>query len=360
MRTMISFLMAISFTASASMELIEAVRKGDLATVQETFAAQEHYQKKVLCVWAMREKQIPVLEYILANGYPRWDIDISYLFTDKGATPDIAQVFVEKCPSFMAKFGFSALESSVIVGNTETVLRLLELGVDPSDPKGTGALLKATGMSNTAMAKLLMEHGADPYMKDASQRMNAVQFAVKHKLIRMVRLLDTKNEFIAFLNEFERKWAAPSNSRFVGFWVYLKEGFGSVSLVLRDDGTGIINTDVIMMNVLWKGDGKALRLYCIGQEGEVVAEPTVEFRMERNGNQFALVSADETVVLTRSERSDNLPMNGTGRRRSFTATFGILAVSILLAAIFVVFAWFSARGRASGEKPERSVETPHE
>lgn len=299
MRTLIPVLMVIAATASASTELVEAVRKGDLVTVQATFATQPHDQKKNLCRWAMREKQTPVLAYMFTNDFPRWGADVSELFTDESATPDVAQVFAEKCPSFMSKFGFFALNGAVLAGNTNTVMRLIELGLDPSDPRGTEALLKATGMSNVGMVKTLMDHGADPYMKDKYQYMSAVQLASKYKLIRMVRLLDTKNEYSEFLRKFETEWAAPSGSPFVGSWAYRKEGFGSFSVVLREDGTGVFAADVGSMGVLWKSQGKALRLFGIGERGEVIAEPVKEFRMEDDSDQSVLVSTEKTIVLNR-------------------------------------------------------------
>ena len=59
-----------------------------------------------------------------------------------------------------------------MVGDADAVRRLLDLGfaVDSCDAQGCTALLRAAGGGHRTTLDLLIEHGADPYLRDALNR----------------------------------------------------------------------------------------------------------------------------------------------------------------------------------------------
>ena len=98
------------------------------------------------------------------------------------------------------------------------------------------------------LLETLLAAGADPYSKPGGSK-SAVETAAEMRDIALLRMLDSRHQQKALLAEF----TPPPDSPFIGVWSNEKGEFATVSLILNEEGLGILGMAVMSAGWLpWK------------------------------------------------------------------------------------------------------------
>jgi len=87
---------------------------------------------------------------------------------------------------------------------------------------------------------------------NTAQRAKLVTQAKKLRYSYAVEVLDVEDEHNDFIVEFKRKYAPDKESKLIGSWSNLEDGFKQHNIKLNDDGSGLITGAVSGALIVWK------------------------------------------------------------------------------------------------------------
>ena len=165
-----------------------------------------------------------------------------------------------------------------MIDNPELVKWLLASGLKPTnDRRPPAPLLAATQMRRMESISLLLKHGADPY-ELSPDHISPVGVAIAFKSSSLLKLLDKDKKYSVELSKIEQELRSPKDTAFSGTWADLHEGFGSASLTLYSDGTGVFGSDVGGMPCVLRNDGKTTKLILL--QGQLIEGTKLDERQE--------------------------------------------------------------------------------
>ena len=182
-----------------------------------------------------------------------------------------------------------------MIDNPELVKWLLASGLKPTnDRRPPAPLLAATQMRRMESISLLLKHGADPY-ELSPDHISPVGVAIAFKSSSLLKLLDKDKKYSVELSKIEQELRSPKDTAFSGTWADLHEGFGSASLTLYSDGTGVFGSDVGGMPCVLRNDGKTTKLILL--QGQLIEGTKLDERQEVDiktaGDDLVLVMGGE-------------------------------------------------------------------
>jgi hypothetical protein len=241
-------------------------------------------------------KQSEVLKLLVQCGFPRgWD-EVKAVFKNDDIDLAATKVFVDFVPDFRKKYGSAALSASIEKQHYEIVRYLLKEGVSPNDTSQP-ALNLALLLRDKKMITLLLEHGADPYLKPAgypSYSPAAMAFGLRSA--DLLSLVDTQNKYSEKTAQLTAQ-KPPQNLPFPGTWAYRPQGggFGTVGMTLYGDGTGLLGTDIGAMALIWEYNKNAqmIKIRTLDENGNISAKFAFEAKIDSDGRTLVL-SADSS------------------------------------------------------------------
>lgn len=268
--------------------LMEAAYFGDEAYLEseaEKYGGWQEFSKKnknsfqLIIHNAINGEQVDLLNKLVQPWWFSWSI--SDYFKNKRMTPVCADIFL-KTFSNMPDWKTKALNLSILSKNPSVMEYFINKGVKPD----ASTIASALANQDYTLCKKLIDAGADPYKKRGG--LSLVQQAIRTKSAKLIRLLDPEGRYIEDLKKIEVKIGTRENSKYPGWWVYQKEGFGSSSINLIDDGTGTFYSDVGGMAFVWHEDKDTLTLmflrygnYIEGQNMVLIKDGDVLVREKR-------------------------------------------------------------------------------
>ncbi len=254
-------------------ELYDAAYSGDIDFLRATFGDIKNGKANLpaspsdLIGEALAGHQYEIIKWCAgedsdANKLSGW-------FGSKQMDLKAAKIIFDQVPGLKTNFANKTLDGAIMIDNPELVKWLLSSGLKPTnDRRPPMPLLAATQMRRMESISLLLKHGSDPY-EMSPDHISPVGVAIALKSSSLLKLLDKDKKYSAELSKIEQELPPSKGTPFAGTWADLHEGFGSMSITLYADGTGVFGSDVGGMPCVWKESGKSAKLIMLqGQLNE--------------------------------------------------------------------------------------------
>jgi ankyrin repeat protein len=137
-----------------------------------------------------------------------------------------------------------------VISQSRNLPYLLEKGAKVTDFEKSPLLVSVIRAErrDPQLLETLLAAGADPYSKPGGSK-SAVETAAEMRDIALLRMLDSRHQQKALLAEF----TPPPGSPFIGVWSNEQGEFATVSLILNEEGLGILGMAVMSAGWLpWK------------------------------------------------------------------------------------------------------------
>jgi hypothetical protein len=248
-----------------SSQLRDAAYYGDLDYIRERIrsiktSGSDELKRQIrpsgLITEAVAGHQYEVLQWCLLEDPNQESLPVC--FRSKHMDEKAAKLILKENPKLKPEVADDILFNAVLGEN----VKLVELLLNSEIKKGlrlNRSLVLAGQNRNFELISLFLKHGADPY-SPVMDRYSMVQWAIKLKSASLLKALDQDEKFTAKLQELEKDFPNSPNSPFLGIWVYRKDGFGSFSLNINSDGTGIYGGDIGAMPFVWRPSGNNVKL----------------------------------------------------------------------------------------------------
>jgi ankyrin repeat protein len=260
--------------------LVEAARKGDIATVRGLIAKKSDVNEtardgSTALLWAAYNADLPMAQALIAAG----------------ARTNIAN-----------KYGVTPLLQASRTGAAPIIQALLRAGADPklTHPEGETPLMAASYAGSLESVKLLLETGADVNATDAYQKQTALMWAATEGHLDVVKaLLDAKadpNVKAAVTTLTERKHADHPTGGLTALMYAARNGHEDVIKALIAGGA-----DPKLAN----GDGATATIVAIVNDRLDLAKTLVELGADANDGSlyFAVDMHDATTDMRAKDGS---------------------------------------------------------
>lgn len=259
---------------------------------------------------AVEGHHFEILDLLVSHGWPHDANEIAPLFWRKDLDPTAMAEIVRRVPDFKTKFGELCLLDAVNNGGRAGMEWLLKAGIRPGSA-GPRMLMAAIEARDSDLLETIIKAGADPDSK--YDGVSAVDFAAQIRSAKMLAILDRRGRYSGLLAQLRRDYTPPKDSPFIGNWIWRPPGggFGTLQVVLFDDGSAVVLSDTPVGGALWRGDGKHVQVQFLDEKGNVAKDNSVE--LELKDGRLALVAPETTDGLERRlERVDKLPDSKNG------------------------------------------------
>jgi hypothetical protein len=278
-------------------ELRDAAYQGDLDFLKEKYdgTGTNPVSPAELVGEALAGHQYEVVKWCAAKNpdakaFAGW-------FGSKQMDLKAAQIILSQLPALKTNYCNRTLSGAVFADNLGLLKFLLDAGLkSTSNQQAPPPLLVAAQLRRLEAIRLLIEHGENPYEK--VKRGSPIDLAIMLESADLLRTLDRDKKYSADLIRIENDLHPSKKLLLAGTWADLHEGFGSVSITLYPDGTGVFGSDIGGMPCVVKNSGGTNRLILL--EMNQTGAPRLD---ERNAFDIKLEN-NELVMM----------MNGKNRR----------------------------------------------
>jgi ankyrin repeat protein len=266
--------------AAGDNPLVEAARKGDIATVRALIAKKSDINEtardgSTALLWAAYNADLPMAQALIAAG----------------ARANIAN-----------KYGVTPLLQASRTGAAPIIQALLRAGADPklTHPEGETPLMAASYAGSLESVKLLLETGADVNATDAYQKQTALMWAATEGHLDVVKaLLEAKadpNVKAAVTTLTERKHADHPTGGFTALMYAARNGHADVINALIAGGA-----DPKLTN----GDGATATIVAIVNDRFDLAKTLIDLGADANDGSlyFAVDMHDATTDMRAKDGS---------------------------------------------------------
>jgi hypothetical protein len=229
-------------------ELHDAAYSGDNDFLQEKYG--EFKTKKIpgpvspadLVGEALAGHQYQTIKWCVAE-----DPDpnkLSGWFDSKQMDVKAAKIIFDQVPTLKTNYGNKSLDCAILADNLQIVKFLLDSGVRPTNERRPPpSLLVAAQLRRFDAISLLLKHRADPYEKGPTG-FSPVELAIMLKSSSLLEALDRDKKYRTELDDIRKEINLQNGASFAGTWADLHEGFGSASITIYSDGTGVFGSDI--------------------------------------------------------------------------------------------------------------------
>lgn len=342
--TLITFLLACNYFAAFSetgigsflasnderSQLWDAAYYGQLDYIQKRFEiiktnGSEELKRQVrpseLIAEAISGRQYEVLKWCLRED-PNPEI-LPGCFRAKQMEMAAAKLILAENPKLKPQIADEILFNTVLSENVELVEFLLNSEIKQSFQLNRSLALAVQKRRFEIISKLL-NHGADPYAR-VVDRYSTAQWAIKLKSANLLRALDRDRKFQNELKELEKEFPDAPQSPFLGLWVYQKEGFGSFSLTIYSDGTGVYGGDIGAMPCVWRGSTAGIKLSMLSPNDHPVSTDVLELTIAGEKLVVQGVGQREATELVKIKNPSQV--RGSARRPHFFRIEGVRIVN---------------------------------
>ena len=234
-----------------------------------------------LAGWAVEGRRFEILDLLVSYGWPRYPEEVAALFSQPDADSKAMAEVAARVPNFNAKSGEWCLREAVSRGGRRGIKWLLDAGVRPGQ-YGPQMLMGAMRLRDVDLLKLLIAAGADPEAK--TEGMSAVDAAARIRSAKMLAAVDSRGRYADLLAELQRDYTPPKDSHFTGNWVWRPSsgGFGTLQVILFDDGSATVLTDVVGGAGVWRGEGNRVRIQFLDERGNLRKDQSLELDLKDN------------------------------------------------------------------------------
>lgn len=208
-----------------------------------------------------------------------------------------AQIILSQLPVLKTNYCNQALSGAVFADNLDLLKFLLDAGLKStsSNQQSPPPLLVAAQMRRLEAIRLLLKHGEDPYEK--IKRGSPIDLAIMLESADLLQALDRDKKYSADLVRIENDLHPLKKTPFVGTWADLHEGFGSASITLYPDGTGVFGSDIGGMPCVIKNSGGTNKLMLL--EMHQTGAPKLD---ERNAAEIKVENNELVTTMNGKER----------------------------------------------------------